>query len=245
MRIGHLPKPRPCPGIYTLGRTGPIAPFRLGLYTYGHMRLALAVLLPLLPACTSTTEYERGTPTRPATPRPGVGAPTVGQPGTQQRTAPRTSGRFLPPEARPGLWAEAAPRATFSEPDPATPREYQMGIINNPVAVPDTLWQRCWMAMFDEFYGRDFLRTARLKDGASARVGMDAFSEDEMDCARAEWMRECATSGGASREAQAWLAELVEDRCDSDKGGTPRAVALGRLTADKARAAGKAARARP
>lgn len=78
--------------------------------------------------CSGPREYHQGAaqPPPPPSMRPGVGAPTVGQPGWNPgvRTIPGPQhGRILPetPETRkePGIWAAEPPRA--SKEDPSNP----------------------------------------------------------------------------------------------------------------------------
>lgn len=76
--------------------------------------------LLLLPACAGGTQYERGTPTRPAPAptMPGAGAPVVGQPGTFRPPLPRSPHqRVLPPSKEPGLWSGDGPRAALDLPE--------------------------------------------------------------------------------------------------------------------------------
>lgn len=87
--------------------------------------MPLLLLLLLLGAGCAAPGHElhRGTPTAPppASHRPGVGAPVVGQPGSHTEALPRSPHqRVLPPSVEPGLWAGDEPRAS-SKREPGKP----------------------------------------------------------------------------------------------------------------------------
>jgi hypothetical protein len=98
---------------------------RCGWYTTRMTRRLLPLLL--LMACSGPAEYRRGTmPAPPPAPlRPGVGAPTMGQPGSLTQPPPRSPNkRVLPPSNEPGLYSADRPRASNSAETEAAPILY-------------------------------------------------------------------------------------------------------------------------
>jgi hypothetical protein len=90
-----------------------------------HKAVYLVVFVGVF-GCGGPAEYRKGTYRPPPTPvmRPGVGAPSVGQPGWNPgvRTIPSPQhGRILPqtPETRkePGIWASEPERASVEDPE--------------------------------------------------------------------------------------------------------------------------------
>lgn len=160
--------------------------------------LIAALFLGCAPA-PATLKRGTFTPPPPAPVRPGVGAPSVGQPGQARPELPRSPHkRVLPPTAGPGIWAGDEPKAAIEDVGPAK-------LLDVPLPLGDPTDPES-MAM---------TRTcAEQMDYALLVAGIEATARDLVlaprKCLAAKLYRHCATGVLENYQSKASKGEVLD-----------------------------------
>lgn len=129
----------------------------------------------------------------------------------------------------------------------STPKTWRPNGFARVPGVPTDAFDQCANAMMSD--------TGRMFSGPAHAAGFGEMDLAEQDCVKAEYLRECLRSAHRTERAngirlrpnaQTWepdwqdfLDDAVDNFCDDQGGGTPRARGLVRVLSEQAEEAGE------